>query len=66
MMKNRLPYSQMVLGLDKLFFGDRLDNIEDAENRIETIDAYMEACGWSWDDMLNYNEAETISTSVSN
>lgn len=48
----KLPYNQLVLGLDKLFFGDKIENQEQAEERIDTIEAYLEACGWSWDSIL--------------
>lgn len=60
-MKNRLPYHQLVLGLDKLFFGDTLNNMQQAEERIDTIDAYMESCGWTWDELINYNEVDSVS-----
>jgi hypothetical protein len=48
----RIPYSQLVIGLDKLFFGDHIDTQEQAEQRADTIDAYLEACGWNWDSIL--------------
>lgn len=48
----RLPYDQMVLELDKLFFGGKLENLQQAEDRAETIEAYLEACGWNWDLVL--------------
>ena len=48
----KLPYEQMVIGLDKLFFQGDLSNLQQATDRIDTIDAYLEACGWTWDDIL--------------
>jgi hypothetical protein len=53
----RLSYSQMVLGLDQLLFGGKLENIEQAEECAATIEAYMQACGWTWDELLNYKES---------
>lgn len=48
----RIPYQQLVLELDKLFFGGQITNRNQAEERAETIDAYLEACGWTWDLVL--------------
>lgn len=48
----RIPYSQLVLELDKLFFGGSITNHNQAEERAETIEAYLEACGWNWDLIL--------------
>ena len=53
----RLSYNQMVLGLDQLFFSDKLENMEQAEERADTIEAYLESCGWTWDELLNYKES---------
>jgi hypothetical protein len=44
----QLPYNQMVIGLDKLFF-----TLSDStQDQLETIEAYLEGCGWSWDLIL--------------
>jgi hypothetical protein len=48
----RIPYSQLTIGLDQLFFGGKLESQEQAEERADTIEAYLEANGWSWDDVL--------------
>lgn len=48
----RLSYNQMVVGLDKLFFGGVLKTDSQAQDQLETIDAYLEACGWTWDDII--------------
>lgn len=62
----RIPYDQLVIGLDKLFFGRKLENMEQAEEQDEIIQAYMEACGWTWDDLLNYEETPELQTEPSN
>lgn len=48
----KITYEQLVIGLDKLFFGRKLENQEQAEEQADTIDAYLEACGWTWDLVL--------------
>lgn len=48
----KIPYEQLVIGLDKLFFGRKLENQDQAEEQADTIDAYLEACGWNWDLVL--------------
>ena len=48
----KLPYEQMVIGLDRLFFQGDLGSLQQANDRMETIDAYLEACGWTWDMVL--------------
>lgn len=48
----KIPYNQLVIELDKLFFGGKLENQEQAIERADTIDAYLEACGWTWDMLL--------------
>lgn len=62
----KIPYEQLVIGLDKLFFGRKLENMEQATEQADTIEAYMEACGWSWDDLLNYEETPKLQTKPSN
>lgn len=48
----RIPWSQLTLELDRLFFGGHIANMGEAEERAETIEAYLEACGWNWDLVL--------------
>ena len=48
----RVPYSQMSMGLEKLFFEGDLSTDELAMERADTIDAYIEACGWNWNQVL--------------
>jgi len=48
----RIPYQQLVLELDKLFFGGSITNRDQAEERADTIEEYLEACGWDWDSVL--------------
>lgn len=62
----RIPYEQFVIGLDNLFFGRKLENMEQATEQADTIEAYMEACGWTWDDLLNYEETAKLQTKPSN
>ena len=49
----RIPYSQLVIGLDRLFFGGKITNQEQAGERAETIEAYLEGCGWDWDSVID-------------
>lgn len=48
----KIPYQQLVIGLDKLFFGGKIENRGQAEERADTIEAYLEGCGWDWDSVL--------------
>jgi hypothetical protein len=48
----KLPYAQLVLELDKLFFGGKIDNQEQAIERADTIEGLLEATGWNWDQVL--------------
>jgi hypothetical protein len=48
----KLPYDQLVLELDKLFFGGKIDNQEQAIERADTIEGLLEATGWNWDQVL--------------
>lgn len=66
-MRNRLPYSQLVIELDKLFFS-RIDNDQQAEERVDVIETLLEACGWTWDEVLEEmaNEAGKLQTKPSN
>jgi hypothetical protein len=38
--------------LDKLFFGGKIDNQEQAIERADTIEGLLEATGWNWDQVL--------------
>lgn len=62
----RIPYDQLVIGLDKLFFARKLENMEQAEEQADIIEAYMEACGWTWDDLNNHEETSELQTKPSN
>jgi hypothetical protein len=57
----RIPYNQMVIGLDRLMFHLPIENQQQAEDRAATIDAYLEACGYSWDDLIGGVLEETNS-----
>lgn len=64
-----VSYQQLSVELDKMIFGGALKNSEQAEERADTIEAYLEATGWSWDEILEemYREAPSqVSTSVCN
>jgi hypothetical protein len=50
----------MVIELDKLMFGGKIENEQQAEDRAATIDAYLEATGWSWDMILGEISLEEI------
>jgi hypothetical protein len=56
-----------VIELDKLFFS-RIDSDQQAEERVDTIEAFLEACGWTWDEVLEEmaNEAGKLQTKPSN
>jgi len=56
----RIPWSQLTLELDRLFFGGHIANQEEALQRADTIDAYLEACGWTWDLVLEEMSREEI------
>jgi hypothetical protein len=65
----RIPYSQLVIELDKLFFGGQITNMEQAEERRETIEAYLEGCGWDWDSIIDEmcrEETDPIQTKLDN
>jgi len=47
-----ITYDQMVIELDKLFFSGKINSYEQAEERAETIEGYLEAVGWTWDDII--------------
>jgi hypothetical protein len=65
----RIPWSQLTLELDRLFLGGHIANMEQAEERSETIEAYLEACGWNWDLVLEEmcrEETTDVQTKSSN
>jgi len=42
----------MSIGLDNLIFGGSINNNDQAEERLETIEAYLQGCGYTWDDVI--------------
>ena len=48
----RIPYAQMVIELDKLMFGGKIENEQQALERADTIEAFLEASGWNWDQII--------------
>jgi hypothetical protein len=68
----RLPYNQMVIGLDQLMFSNQIINQEQAEMYAEAINNYLKQCGWDWDQVINYmaeesdGQASTFSAGTSN
>jgi hypothetical protein len=53
----KIPFDQMIIGLDNLFFKDHYDVVKDAD----LIDAYIEGCGWDWGSILEYLSKEHLS-----
>lgn len=47
----KIPYDQMIIGLDKLFFSDG-----DPEEKDKIILSYLESTGYTWDDILNHQD----------
>ncbi len=65
----RIPWSQLTLELDRLFFSGHIANMEEAEQRADTIEAYLEACGWDWDSVIeemSREETPDIQAKLSN
>ncbi len=65
----RIPWSQLTLELDRLFFGGHITNMDEAQERAETIEAYLEACGWNWDayiEELCREETSELQTKLDN
>jgi hypothetical protein len=60
----KIPFSQMILGLDKLFFGNGPETDEQLLGRAGTIEAYIEGCGYTWDEVLDGICAETARPTV--
>lgn len=58
----KVPYDQLTIVLDKLIFGGDINSDEEAVDRLETIEAYIEACGWSWNDILEMIANESSSS----
>jgi hypothetical protein len=53
--KMKLSYQQMVVGLDKLFFCANLNESQsETIERANTIEAYIESCGYTWKDITDY------------
>jgi len=65
----RIPFCQLIIELDRLFFGGQITNMEQAEERYETIEAFLEGCGWDWDSIIDemcHEEAPHIQTKLDN
>jgi hypothetical protein len=62
----RIPYSQLVIELDKLMFGGKIENEQQALERADTIEVYLEATGWTWDDILAVGSEDSISIRTEN
>jgi len=45
----RIPFNQFIVGLDKLMFGVAS---ADVQKQADTIEAYLEATGYTWDLVL--------------
>lgn len=57
----KIPFDQFIIGLDNLFFsGKPLQSIQDGIERVDTIEAYLDACGYTWDDVLDHMLAEEL------
>ena len=50
----------MIIGLDNLFFSRPLQSTEQAIERVDTIEAYLESCGFCWNDILDHILAEEL------
>jgi len=55
----RLPYQQMILGLDRLLLNSRITDWQSTAQHADAIDEYIEQCGWSWKDIIDYMIKET-------
>jgi hypothetical protein len=69
----RIPYDQMMIGLDQLLLSNQITNHEQTILYAEAIDNYLASTGWSWDLIINYmieentyGKAKSISTRTSN
>lgn len=64
----RIPWSQLIIELDRLFLGGHIATQEEAEERYETIEAFLEAVGWTWDMVLEEmcREDSTLQAKFSN
>lgn len=47
----RSSYQDLLLGLDQLFFTPLVQH-ETAEDRAQTIEAFLAAKSWTWDEIL--------------
>lgn len=50
----------MIIGLDELFFSKPIRNIEEGIQRVDLIEAYLEATGYTWDNILDHILAEEL------
>lgn len=51
----KIPYAQLIIGLDQLFFGKM--GSESVEARAEAIERYLSSNGWTWEEV---HEASAI------
>ena len=66
----KISFEQMIIGLDDLFFGKTLQSVQEATDRADLIEAYLEVTGYSWNDIIDhllaeelpYDQAQEIST----
>jgi hypothetical protein len=50
----RIPYEQMIQGLDQLLFNFRITNEQKVEQYATEIDDYLRDCQWTWDDIIEH------------
>ena len=63
----KIPYAQLIIGLDQLFFGKM--GSESVEARAEAIERYLSSNGWTWEEYHKVNpfdEAEGIQSKFHN
>lgn len=46
-------------GLDQLWFTPLIEN-ETPDDRAQTVDTFLNANGWNWDDVINHLAKESI------
>lgn len=65
----KIPFDQMVIGLDKIMFGADSIHYDKVEDHADAVKAYLEGCGWSWDlviEEMSREEIDTLSTKFNN
>jgi len=60
MPESKVPYHQMLIGLDQLMFCSPIANQVEAETYAEVIEAYLKQNGWSWDLILKEMSNEKL------